>query len=147
MVRKAGRPGWYFRREEGGKTKWRALGTDYEAACRKLRELKKRDCLERSDLTVADAAKQWLESHVSTNRREEDHKLAAQRIRDYLAPHLGHLLLERVKRKDLRDYRQKLLESHLSTQSVRHILSDARCLLRWCEDTGLIDRPPIPLRW
>src|SRR5882672_160557 len=135
MVRKAGRPGWYFRQEVRGKTIWRALGTDYEAACRKLRELKGRDRVQWSDRTVADAAARWLESYIATNRRKEDHKLAAQRVRDYLLPHLGHLLLERIGLEDLRGYRLQLEKSHLSVQSVRHVLADARCLFRWCEDT------------
>ncbi len=34
----------------------------------------------------------------------------------------------------------------LSVQSVSHLLADARCLLRWCEDTGLVQRSPIPRR-
>jgi hypothetical protein len=30
--------------------------------------------------------------------------------------------------------------------SVRHVLSDVRCMLRWCEDSGLMIRAPIPQR-
>src|SRR5687767_6946191 len=33
-----------------------------------------------------------------------------------------------------------------SLQTVAHVLSDVRCLLRWCEDTGLVTRSPFPRR-
>jgi integrase len=34
----------------------------------------------------------------------------------------------------------------LSPQSVKHVLSDLRCLLNWCEDAGLVERSPFPRR-
>jgi integrase len=65
----------------------------------------------------------------------------------YLEPFLGHLLLSKVTRDDLRAYRLHLERlGRLKPQSVRHILADARCLLRWCEDSGLIESAPIPMR-
>lgn len=30
--------------------------------------------------------------------------------------------------------------------TVWHVLSDARCLFRWAEDEGLVDRSPFPRR-
>lgn len=147
MVKKPGRPGWYFRRKEQGKTVWRSLGTDYEEACRKLKRFKDRETVRLPELTVKQAAERWLETYVPTARRKEDHQLAKQRVRDYLAPHMGHLLLERVTSEHLRHYRIALEGSHLSKQSVAHILSDCRCLLRWCQDTGLLDRSPVPRRF
>jgi len=65
-------------------------------------------------------------------------------VRDYLEPSLGHVLLHRLKKDHLRSYRLRLEGTHLSRQSVRHVLSDLRCMLNWCEDTGLIDHAPIP---
>jgi integrase len=38
------------------------------------------------------------------------------------------------------------VDTHLSVQSVKHVLSDCRCLLNWCEDAGLIERSPFPRR-
>src|SRR2546428_4685520 len=32
----------------------------------------------------------------------------------------------------------------LTPQSVKHILSDVRCFLNWCEDAGLLDRSSVP---
>ncbi len=147
MVKRSGRPGWYFRRMEGGKVVWRSLGTDYEEACSKLKKLKGRETARLPDLTVKKAAQMWLDSYIATNRREADRPLAAQRVRDYLSPALGHFLLERVSSEDLRRYRLKLERGHLSRQSVAHVLSDCRCFLRWCEDSGLIDRAPIPRKF
>ncbi len=84
--------------------------------------------------------------YVATARREQDQRLAAQRVRDYLLPCLGHLLLRRLSREHVRAYRLWLEKHELSQQSVRHVLSDLRCLLNWCEDCGLLDRSPFPRR-
>jgi site-specific recombinase XerD len=77
-------------------------------------------------------------------RRKRDHSLAAQRIRDYLVPSIGHLLLGRVSGEGVRRYRLWLEKKELSVQSVRHILSDLRCLLNWCESSGLLERSTFP---
>src|SRR5262249_28567467 len=99
------------------------------------------------DMSVEQAAKGWLESYVAVNRREADRPLAAQRVRDYLVPHLGHYLVERVTTEHMRAYRLQLERTHLSTQSVAHILSDCRCFLRWCQETGLGDGVPVPRKF
>jgi integrase len=44
----------------------------------------------------------------------------------------------------LRGYRLWLEAKGLSSQTVAHILSDARCLFRWAEETGLISKSPWP---
>lgn len=147
LVRKPGKPGWYFRRKVGGKTFWRSLGTDYEEACRRLRRFRDRETVRLPDLTVKRAADDWLESYVATARRPEDRPLAAQRVRDYLVPAIGHLLVTRVTVDDLRRYRLRLERGHLSRQSVRHVLADCRCFFRWCEDSGLLDRAPVPRKF
>ena len=73
-------------------------------------------------------------------------KQAEQRVRDYLVPFLGHFLLSKLSRENLRAYRLHLQKTHLSVQSVKHVLSDCRCFLNWCEDAGLVDRSPFPRR-
>lgn len=142
MIRRWGRPGWYFRQMVDGKVRWKALGTDYDVAVAKVHEL--RGSIPLPDMTVKEASKMWLQSYVKVNRRKQDQPLAAQRVKDYLVPNLGHYLLQKLTREHLRGYRLKLEESHLSEQSVVHVLSDARCFLRWCEETGKVDRAPIP---
>lgn len=145
MIRRKGKPGFYFRQVVAGRVVVRALGANYEQACQRLRSLKQEDIpLESS--TVSTAARRWLSVYVTTERRPEDHQLASQRVRDYLEPFLGQVLLHKLKKDHLRSYRLHLEGTHLSRQSVRHLLSDARCLLNWCEDTGLIDHAPIPAR-
>jgi len=145
MVRRKGRPGYYFRKMYAGRVKLIALGTDREAACRTLRSLKS-DGPPRAEMLVREAARRWLESHVAVQRTLlRDQKLARRRVEMYLDPRLGDHLLHRLTRDDLRGYRLYLERlGHLSPQSVRHILADARCFLRWCEDGGLIERAPIP---
>jgi integrase len=126
-----------------GRVKLLSLGNDYEAACSKLRSLKS-EGLPRTRLTVAEAGERWLESYVPTARSGKSVALARRRVEMYLVPFMGHMLLDRVQRDDLRAYRLHLEATHLSVQSVRHVLSDARCLLNWCEDSELMDRAPIP---
>src|SRR5262245_39443822 len=146
MVRRKGRTGFYFRRMLGGQVKWLALGANYEDACRKLRTLKAEGELVLQELKVREAARQWLKSYVPTARSEKGQKLALQRITTYFDPGFGHLLLRRLTKDHVRAFRLQLEKRGLAPRSVQHILSDARCFLYWCEDTGLVDRSPFPRR-
>lgn len=132
---------FYFRRMIGGRVVRRSLGTDYTEACHQLRSLK--DHVP-SSVSVEVAAKQWLASYVPIHRK--DPSLATQRVRDYLVQFLGHFLLERVSGEDCRAYRLWIEKKGKSPQTVRHVLSDLRCLLNWCEDAGMITRSPFPKR-
>ena len=58
MVRRKGRPGYYFRKKSAGKTKWTALGVNYEEACTKLRKMKREEIRFLPELKVKDAAQQ-----------------------------------------------------------------------------------------
>lgn len=146
MVRRAGRAGFYFRRKVAGRTKWIALGSNYEDACRKVRRLKAEGELVIQELKVRDAARQWLASYVPTARQEKGQRLALRRIEKYFDPFFGHLLLRRVSREHLRAFRLHLERLDLQPRTVQHVLSDARCLFNWCEDSGLVDRSPFPRR-
>lgn len=136
---------FYFRQWAGGLDRRISLGSNYEEACRRLRSLK-RDGVPQVSETVAEAARRWLSRYVPTVRKERDQRLAAQRMRDYLVPQLGHVLLHRLTAESIRSYRLALERTRLSPQSVRHVLSDFRCLLNWCEDSGLLERSPFPRR-
>jgi len=143
MIHRADRPGYWFARKTGGKRVMRFLGTDYQAACTKLKQMNGREVpLHR--LTVGGAAEQWLSSYVATARNTRFQKLTRRRVELYLAPHLGHLLLERLSSEHVRGYRLWLEKRGITPQTVAHILSDARCLLRWCEDAGQLQRSPFP---
>ena len=145
MVRRKNRSGFYFRRKSRGKVTWIALGKDFQEACRKLRSLKNEEKRPIHRLTVEKTAEQWLNSYVATMRTPKDQKLARRRVEMYLVPFMGHVLLHRLKREDLRAYRIYLEGlGRLSVQSVRHVLSDARTFLYWCEDSEFVERSPFP---
>ena len=95
-------------------------------------------------LCVQEAAKKWLETYVATNRAEKTRKLTAQRVRDYLEPFMGYKLLAKVEKDDLRAMRLWLEKQDKKPLTVRHILADVKCFFRWCEDSGWLDRAPIP---
>lgn len=135
--------GYYTRCWVDGRDRWISLGTNYEEACTQFRELQSRQ-IPRSQMTVKQAAKKWLETYVKTQRNNQNQKLATQRVKDYLEPFLGLKLLLKVTSEDLRRFRLWLEKREMSRQSVKHVLSDARCFLNWCENTGLVSRSPFP---
>src|SRR5213078_1153076 len=97
--------------------------------------------------TVGHAAERWLESYVRTQRSEKGQKLTAQRVRDFLQPFFGQMLVGRVRREDVRSFRLWFeSRTSLSVAAVWHVLSDGRCLFHWCEDAGLVERSPLPKR-
>lgn len=136
---------WYVRLRGHGRDQWINLGSEYEKACRKLRNLRKGDA-PLSTLNVKDAAAKWLETYVPTARNEAGVKTAKARVKKYLVPALGWKMLDRVAADDLRGYRLWLEGKPITAQTVAHLLSDARCFFGWCEDAGLIDRSPVPRR-
>jgi integrase len=135
---------YYYRRKVGGRSIRVSLGSDYQEAVNRLRSLTFKELP--STGTVEEAATRWLETYIKTNRRREDWGLAGQRVRDYLVPFMGHHLLSRLKSEDLRGYRLWLHKRTLSAQSVRHILSDCRCFLNWCVESGQMEHSPFPRR-
>jgi integrase len=139
---------FYLRRQVNGRDKWVSLGPDYQEACRKYREIQSSGVTPvRSKLTVEKAGLQWLESYVRTRRAESDYPMARQRMRDYLFKFMGELLLERVTKEDVRAYRLWLDGlGRLKPASVKHILSDLRCLMNWAVDSDLLDRSAFPRR-
>src|SRR5262249_58403615 len=113
LVRRKDRPGYYFRQMHGGMVTLLSLGNDYEAACSKLRSLKT-EGLPRNRPTVAEAAEGWLECYFATARSGKSVPLARRRVGMYLVPFMGHMLLHRVQRDDLRAYRLHLGTAHMS---------------------------------
>lgn len=134
---------WYVRLYSGGTERWVSLGKDYQEACRKLREIRSKGAPE-AGLTVAQGAERWLTNYIATARNGKGQRLAADRVEQYLIPHLGFRLMSRVTADDLRSYRVALEKTKLSAQTVAHLLSDCRCFFGWAEDSGLIDRSPVP---
>jgi integrase len=138
---------YYFRQMVKGRMRRISLGGDYTEALSRLRSLKREGGVTPAcTATLGEVGRRWLSSYVPTVRSERDQRLAAQRFRDYLDPYLGHLLLSRISPEDIRAYRLHLEKQKLSPQSVRHVLSDLRCVLNWGCDAGLLDASPFPRR-
>lgn len=137
---------FYFRKKANGRDVRISLGTNFENAKDRLRSLIAEDSALLPAITLRETADRWLRVYVPTARGERDHALAAQRMKTYLLPNVGHMLLRNLKPEHVRSYRLRLEDSNLSPQSVRHVLSDFRCMLNWCEDEGLLDRSPFPRR-
>src|SRR5262245_46013789 len=148
MFRRDGRSGWYLRLYSGGRERVQALGSDFGQACEKARLLAAGLTIGPETRTVvAVAAQRWLETYVQTQRSPKGQKLAEQRVRDFIEPYFGTMLVERVAREDVRSFRLWLeTRTSLSQTTVWHVLSDVRCLFNWCEDSGLVERSPFPRR-
>jgi integrase len=136
---------FYVRTYEGGTDRWKSLGSDYEVACRKLREIRL-GVVEEKAYTVADAVEQFLKVYVPTHRSSYNIRHSESACRRYLIPFFGRYALAKVGKDDLRKYRLWLEQKDLSPQSVAHQLAEARCFFNWCLDCDLIDLYPIPRR-
>ena len=141
---------YYVRRRENGKDRWVSLGPDFAVACRALLRLRigesARPQRAGEGLKVSAAAGQWLESYIPTARAPKQQRLAESRVKRYLLPALGTTILGAVGPDDLRKYRLWLEQLELSPQTVCHVLSDARCLFAWAEESGLLAKSPVPRR-
>lgn len=143
---------FYYRQIRNGLRVRKSLGGDFDQACRRLRSLKSGEVL--SSATFQEAAERWLDVYVAGARPGQGLHLARQRMRDHSLPLLGHVLLHKISKDDLRTFSLRLGKrkvvggrKELSIQSVRHVCADVRCCLLWCEDSGLIERAPIPRKF
>ena len=140
---------YYVRLFANYRERWVSLGSDLKAAKSKLKKVRQGEIAPRPRVEkVEQAAVQWLNSYVRTARNEKGQTLAEARVEQFLTPFFRARPLVGVTREDLRAYRLWLEKQgkrrRLSPQSVVHILSDARCFFRWCEDAGLVERSPFP---
>ena len=129
-----------------GRDVWRSLGTNYPEACRKLRQLRSGVCPVNGRGTVADAARRWLDTYVQTARSPKNQVQTASRVERYLKPFFAFVPLWKVGPDHVRRYRLWLEGHDIAATTVWHVLSDVRCLLRWCEEVGLVERTPFPRR-
>jgi integrase len=138
---------YYVRDRRSGRDRWVSLGADYGDAVLKMRQLRRNDmALPSRRVTVAEAARRWLATRISTGRNVKGQRLAESRVRLYLAPFMGPMPVYRIAPDDLREYRLWLEGRCRTPYTVAHILGDARSLFNWCEETGLIERSPVPRR-
>lgn len=139
-------PSYYYRERGGGKDRKRSLGKDFTLACMKLREIRAGRVKPFDRVTVKSATAQWLSTYVMTTRSPKNVKVTASRIKRYMDPFLGYMRADEVVPDDLRRYRLWLEKQGIGTQTVAHVLADARCCFRWCEEMGYVSRAPIPRR-
>jgi integrase len=104
--------------------------------------------------TVATVAAEWLRRYAAVVRDEKGRALAEARINAYLVPFLGSIEAAKLTRDDLMDYRLRLAGAKqmrrakdgtlketkrgLTVQTQRHILSDARAIVLWARDRGIV---------
>jgi integrase len=147
MFHRKGSSSFYVRFHENGRDRWKSLGADYEEACRRLRKLRDDGETPVVRITVKQAADQFYESYVKTRRRPEDHQMSRQRLDKYLLEFMGRMFLAKVTKEHVRSYRLWLERGgRLKPATVKHILSDLRCLMYWAVDSDLVDRMAFPRR-
>lgn len=147
MFRRKGSTSYYTRLRVNGRDRWMSLGADYEEACRKLRRIRSEDETPSVRITLRQAAEQFFESYIKTRRRVEDHQMTRQRLDKYLLEFFGNPPLANVTKEHVRSYRLWLERGgRLKPVTVKHILSDLRCLLNWAVDSDLLDKSPFPRR-
>ncbi len=145
-------PAFYYRDQSGDRDKRISLGRDYQDALRKFAELQAGHTPPQK-LTVAAAVERWLETRVAASRNAHNRNKARARAERYLKRFMGNLLLQKVTANHLREYKTWLerlpgvhAREHLATTTVAWILGDVKNFLYWAEETGLIDKAPVPRR-
>ena len=121
------------------------MGTEFGAASERARELRSGRAGLGGRVALRAAAERWMQVHVRTRRQARDQAMTQQRLDDYLFGYLGHMMLGQVTKDDVRSYRLWLeRDGRLKPATVKHILSDLRCLLNWAVGSDLMDRSPFP---
>jgi integrase len=146
FIRRRGETGgtYYTRRREGDRRVWVALGDDLEIAKERMEKLHTQGSSPRPKATVRELALRWLQVHIRTRRIPRNVISTTNRTDRYLLPFLGDMMAHKVTKDDLRSYRLHLEGKGLGVGTVRGYVADACCLLRWAEDSGYLDRAPIP---
>lgn len=142
---KRAKRGYYCRIYTGGRERWVALGRNLNEAKSRFHVVKS-SATTPTAATVGQLARQWQTTYVRTARGEYNQQQTESRVRRFLLEFLGPIKAARLSPEDLRRYRLWLESKGLAPMTVKHVLSDARCLLNWAEDAGFIDRSPFPKR-
>src|SRR5712671_7014924 len=91
MLRRTGKPGYWFVKKIAGRKITRFLAMDFASALDRYRSLKTQD-VPLAEITVSEAAKRWLSTYIATARNPKGQVLAKVRVRKHLEPVLGHFL-------------------------------------------------------
>ena len=142
---------YYFRAKIKGREVRKSLGANLQEA-RRLTLLMKQDLqttdLKPSVLTAADFSKRWRQEYVAQERNEKGQLMADQRLKDFILPHIGQYRLDAVRVEHMRRLRASIEQprpkrKRLSPQTVKHVLSDVRCLFRYAVEVGEISESPF----
>ena len=143
------RGGWYYARLTIDGTLYRrTLETqDFETAKDRLPAvldeitLKHRQASQPKAETVSTFAPRWFEEWIRQQRNAKGVKLTEQRLRDHIEPTIGSIELAKLTYADLRGLRARL-DGSLSPRTVRHVLADVHCMLRYAVDAGELVSAP-----
>lgn len=147
VFRRRDRPGYWFRDKRQGRDDWHRADTRPEAVV--LRDRVFASTRGVSRVTVAEAARRWLELKVATSRNPAGLALAESRVEAELVPRLGMRPLAYLTADDCRAYRLAIETAtphgrRRAPQTVAHVLADFRAMLRWAEGERLLGRSPFP---
>ena len=137
---------FYFRAKVHGREVRMSLGPNLQEARRRASLLRQRLRAKPEGLgrtgTVAEFGQRWLAEYVRHRRTEKDQATAGYRFREHVVPVLGDIPLGSVRVDHLLAIRDSLEAKGQSPQTVRHVLSDVRCLLRYAVEVAELDRSP-----
>lgn len=96
-------------------------------------------------LTVEEFSERWKREYLAQQRNPKGQDLAAARLRLHILPELGRRFLTDVRPEHLRGLRARIEagDPRPSAQTVKHILSDARCLFRYAVEVGALEASPF----
>lgn len=143
---------WYWRDRSSGRDIWHSLGPDFGAAVEEYDRLHRmRGRGSDSRALVRDAAREWLRVDLPVRRVASGLKAVASSVARHLIPFLGATKLCDLRDDHVREY-AAFLARQTDTRTgrtwkpstVKHALDELRRFLRWCEETGRIDRSPFP---
>jgi integrase len=138
---------FYFRVKMNGREIRQSLGSNLQEARRRapllLQSLQSRAMEPEHAGTVAEFADRWLREYLAQRRNQKGQRLVAQRLRDFVLPILGSYQIREVKREHLRALRASMETKGRAAQTVRHVLSDVRCLFRYAVEVGELSESPF----
>jgi len=138
---------YYFRYILDGRKMREFVGTNPMEARRRVKILHEkllvRKKLPGGVLTVKDFAERWKDEYIKQQRNQTGRDLVQTRLKRYILPELGRLMLEDVRPEHLRGLRGRLEALELKPLTVKHVLSDARCLFRYAVEAGAMQASPF----
>ncbi len=123
-----------------------SLGSDLQEAKRKAKELREEYLSSGAPAkvpTVSEFSSRWLEEWISQRRNEKNQTLTLNRLRQHILPILGKKTVNEVSGVDVRVLRASLEKKGHSPLTVKHILSDVRCLFRYAVEVGVLKTSPF----